>query len=272
MNRLPAATRAKIIHLLVEGNSIRGTARIMDVSKNTVTKLLVETGQACQWYQDKVFRDLNCKRMEVDEIWSFCYARERNVPPEHKGELGYGDVWTWTALDPDTRLVPCWLVADRSAKSARAFIDDLASRMKNRIQLTSDGYRGYLEAVEMTFGADVDYAMLVKLYGDSPEQKERAITNVMVQNIRGKPEEKLISTSLVERQNLTMRTNIKRFTRKTNAHSKKVENHSHAVALHFMFYHFARIHSSIKVTPAMAAGVTDRLWSVEDIISMVDGF
>jgi len=272
MNRLSIDKRSKIIQLLVEGNSIRGTSRIMDVSKNTVLKLLVEVGAACAWYQNTVFQKLNCKRIEVDEIWSFCYAKNKNVPPEYQGQVGYGDIWTWTSIDPDSRLVPCWMVGDRSAQSAHLFISDIASRMANRIQLTADGHTAYLTAVESVFGADVDFAMLVKIYGSNESQSKMNATDSFIQKISGNPNPNLISTSLVERQNLTMRSNIRRFVRRTNAHSKKIDNHAHAVALHFMYYNFARVHQSIRVSPAMAAGVTDRLWSIHEILEMSDGF
>jgi IS1 family transposase len=272
MNRLPTEKRVQIIKMLVEGNSIRGTARIADVSKNTVMKLLVETGEACAWYQDQVLRDLKSTRIELDEIWSFCHTREKNLTPEKKGEEGYGDIWTFTAIDPDTKLVPCWRVGSRTAATARLFVNDLFSRLSNKVQITTDGYRPYLEAVERTFGGEVDYAVVVKVYGETEAQSGKGITDIITQNVTGKPDTKKISTSSVERNNLTMRTNIKRFARKTNAHSKKVENHGHAIALHMLFYHFCRIHSSLRVTPAMAAGVSDRLWSVEDIVDMVDGF
>lgn len=276
MNRLSIQERARILHCLVEGNSMRATSRMCDVSINTVTKLLRDVGFACADYQNKVMRDLPCKRVQCDEIWSFCYAKEKNVAPEHKGELGYGDVWTWTAICADTKLVPCFMVGKRDPASARLFIFDLAFRMKGRVQLTTDGYKPYLAAVEMAFAGEVDYAMLAKIYG-SPEgnQNERrysqgkccgAIKGVVC----GAPDELHVSTSYVERQNLTMRMGMRRFTRLTNGFSKKVQNHECAVALHFMFYNFGRIHKSLRVTPAMEAGISDHVWSLEEIAALTD--
>lgn len=259
MNRKTVEERAHILHCLVEGNSIRSTSRLMDCSKNTVLKLLVDVGQACEWYQDLVLVDLPCKSIQVDEIWSFVEKKHYNK----KGERNHlGDVWTFTSICADTKIVPCWLVGFRTASCTRQFMADLASRMAERIQLTSDGYSPYIEAVELAFGSDVDYAMLKK----SVDKK----TDIYKKVVQGNPDDERISTAFIERQNLLMRTNIKRFTRRTNGFSKKTENHSHAVALHFMYYNFARIHTTLHVTPAMAAGVTDRLWSLEDIIQMAD--
>lgn len=274
MNKLPTDRRAAILHLLCEGNSLRATSRITGASINTVTKLLVDAGQACSEYQDKALRNLPCKRVQVDEIWSFCYAKEKNLPEKFKGQPGYGDLWTWTAICADTKLVPSWLVGDRDGDTAKAFISDLAGRLANRVQLTSDGHKSYLEAVEEAFGADIDYAMLVKIYGEAPGAEKRYSPAECVgcqrQTVTGQPDEDHISTSYVERQNLTMRMHMRRFTRLTNGFSKKVENHAHSVALHFMYYNFVRIHKSLRITPAMAAGVTDRLWEIGDIARMVD--
>jgi IS1 family transposase len=274
MNRLSTERRAQIVGLLVEGNSLRAVTRLTGVSINTVTKLLVDVGQACADYQDKALRDLACKRIQVDEIWAFCYAKQRNVPAEKKGQFGYGDVWTWTAIDPETKLVPSWLVGPRDHETAMFFMDDLRSRLANRVQLTSDGLRAYLEAVEGAFGADVDYAQLVKLYGEepnrSPERKysPSVCIGARKRRVEGDPDPAHVSTSHVERNNLTMRMHMRRFTRLTNAFSKKIENHAHAVALHFMHYNFVRIHKTLRVTPAMSAGVTDRLWELEDVIRL----
>ena len=275
MNQLTKEKRVAVLRCLVEGNSIRSTVRITGVAKNTVTKLLVDAGRVCAEYQDKHLRNLPCKRIQVDEIWSFCYSKQKNVPADKQGEFGYGDVWTWTALDADTKLVPCWLVGTRDGGAAFEFIDDLRKRLANRVQLTSDGHKVYAEAVEGAFGGDIDYAMLVKMYG-----KERNPTNEVRYSpavclaarktpMVGNPDPKHMSTSFVERQNLTMRMCMRRFTRLTNAFSKKVDNHACAIALHFMYYNFCRIHKSLRVTPAMAAGVTDRLWEIEDIVGLL---
>lgn len=218
-------------------------------------------------------RNLTCKRIQCDEIWSFCYSKQKNVPDDKRGQFGYGDVWTWTAIDADTKLIPSWLVADRSSKAAIEFINDLAGRLSNKIQLTTDGHRVYLEAVESAFGSEVDYAMLVKLYGASAESEKRYSPSECIgiekSIISGKPDSKHISTSYVERQNLTMRMSMRRFTRLTNGFSKKVENHVHALSLYFMYYNFCRIHQTLRVTPAMKAGVTDHLWDIVDIIGLL---
>jgi IS1 family transposase len=273
MNRLSIEKRTQILRCLVEGNSIRSTSRITGAAKNTVVKLLVDAGRACVEYQDKALRNLTCKRLQCDEIWSFCYSKQKNVPQEHKGEFGYGDVWTWTAICADTKLVPSWLIGDRSGETAYVFIQDLALRLKHRVQLTTDGHTAYLEAVEGAFGADIDYAMLIKLYGSDPEGEKRyspaKIISTEEKKIMGNPDSKHISTSYVERQNLTMRMSMRRFTRLTNGFSKKVENLTYAVALHFMHYNFCRIHRTLRVTPAMEANVTDRLWSVENIVELI---
>jgi len=271
MNRLPIAKRAQIIGLLVEGNSLRATSRLADVSINTVTKLLIDVGQAASDFQDQALRNLPCKRVQVDEIWSFVGSKEKNTTPELRAK-GYGDVWTWTAICADTKLVPSWFVGDRHGESARVFIEDLAQRMSGRIQLTSDGHQHYIEAVEGAFGTDVDYARLIKIYGPAPEGSRRyspaECIGAKAQAITGRPEAKHISTSFVERQNLTMRMSMRRFTRLTNGFSKKAENHAHAVALHFMFYNFGRIHKTLRVTPAMAANVSDHVWSLEEIADL----
>ena len=278
MNRLPLARRAQIIGLLVEGNSLRSASRLADVSINTVTKLLVDVGAACEEYQDKTLRHLKARRIQCDEIWSFVYAKAKNVPKEHAGEWGYGDVWTWVAIDADTKLVPSWAVGRRDGFTASAFIRDLADRLASRVQLTTDGHKVYLEAVEGAFGNAIDYAMLVKMYeGDSgksaPAERRYSpavCTGAREQAIVGNPDPAHISTSFVERQNLTMRMQMRRFTRLTNAFSKKVENHKAMIALHYMHYNFARIHKSLRVTPAMEAGVSDHVWSLEQIARLAD--
>ncbi|MEW8613099.1 MAG: IS1 family transposase [Candidatus Thiodiazotropha sp.] len=275
MNKLSTKHRAQILHMLVEGNSLRSTARMADVSRNTVDKLLRDAGTACLKFQDETLRNLTCNRIQCDEIWSFVGMKQKNVPDELKDEFGFGDVYTWTAIDADTKLVPCWHVGTRGAASASEFITDMASRLANRVQLTTDGHRAYLEAVEEAFGIDVDYAMLIKLYGksegkgDDRRYSPAECTGTEIKVVSGDPELDHISTSYVERQNLTMRTNIRRFTRLTNAFSKKVENHMHAISLHFMYYNFCRIHKSLRVTPAMEAGISDHVWSLEEVVGLI---
>ncbi len=276
MNRLSLQDRAKILSCLVEGNALRATARMCDVSINTVTKLLVDVGTACANYQYENLRNLPCKRIQCDEIWSFCYAKDKNVPAELKGQFGYGDVWTWTALDADTKLVPSWLVGRRDSVYAHFFVKDLAERLANRVQLTTDGHKVYLNAVERAFAADLDYAMLVKLYGKAEGAGEARryspgeCCGTIKGTVCGDPDAKHISTSFVERQNLTMRMSMRRFTRLTNGFSKKVENLECAVALHFMHYNFGRIHKTLRVTPAMQAGISDRVWTIEEIAALAD--
>lgn len=270
MNKLSIERRARILGCLVEGNSLRATARMTDSAKNTVVKLLVDIGKACAEYQNEALRNLSCKRLQCDEIWSFCYAKDKNVPESKKGQFGYGDVWTWTAICADTKLVPSWLVGDRGIETATIFLEDLASRLSHRVQLTTDGHRVYLGAVEGVFGIDIDYAMLVKLYGEITPEGQRKYSpaeciGCKPEIIRGNPDPRHISTSYAERQNLTMRMSMRRFTRLTNAFSKKVENLAHAVSLHFMYYNFARIHRTLRVTPAMEAGISDHVWSLEEI-------
>lgn len=259
--------------MLIEGMSLRATRRIADVSINTVTKLLVDVGSTAADYQNKTLRNLRCSHIQCDEIWAFCYAKEKNVPEEKRGHFGYGDVWTWTAIDADTKLVPSFMVGDRDGYTAKIFMDDLASRLANRVQLTTDGHRAYLEAVEGAFGSEIDYAMLSKIYESSQEETRYSPARCVgceVKTISGNPDAEHISTSTVERQNLTMRMSIRRFTRLTNAFSKKVENHYYQVALHFMHYNFCRVHKSLRVTPAMEAGISDHVWSIEEIVRLLD--
>lgn len=274
MNRMPLSERAKILGFLVEGMSLRAASRLADCSINTVTKLLVDVGTACAAFQDSALRNLPCKRIQCDEIWSFVGAKQKNVPAEREGEFGVGDVWMWTAICTDTKIIASWMVGDRDAVAANAFIADLASRLSNRIQLTTDGHRVYVDAVERAFGADIDYAMLVKVYGEGPALPERKYgpsehIGTKTVRIEGTQDPANISTSYVERQNLTMRMSMRRFTRLTNAFSKKVDNHMAAVALHFMHYNFARIHKSLRVTPAMQAGVSAHVWSLKEITALV---
>ena len=275
MNRLPIEKRAQIIGLLVEGNSMRAVTRLVGCSINTVTKLLEDVGFACSLYQNEIMRNLPCKRMQCDEIWAFCGSKEKHVAPEHRGELGYGDVYTWTAIDADTKLVPSFLEGRRDASYAQEFITDLAGRMASRVQLTTDGYKAYLSAVEAAFGGDIDYAMLIKIYGEAPREDQRRYSLTEFRGttqgvVSGNPDPKHISTSYVERQNLTMRMEMRRFTRLTNGFSKKVQNLEHAVALHFMRYNFARIHKTLRVTPAMEAGISDHVWTLEEIARLAD--
>jgi IS1 family transposase len=277
MNKLPLEKRVQILNALAEGNSMRSTARMVGVSFNTVAKLLIEAGEACARYQHEKLNNLNCKRLQLDEIWSFCYAKEKNVPDEHKGELGYGDIWTWTAIDAETKLIPCWLVGWRDLCHAKTFVDDLASRLADRVQITTDGLKAYVEAVESAFGGEVDYAMLIKMYGgegDSANPETRyspgECCGAKRKKISGHPDKEHVSTSYAERQNLTMRMRMRRFTRLTNAFSKKLENLQHAIALYVMHYNFIRVHQTLKTTPAVAAGVTDHKWTMEDLIAMME--
>lgn len=274
MNRLKPEKQKQVIAALVEGNSIRATCRMTGVAKNTVVRLLADLGRACAEYQDKVLRNLPCEHIQCDEIWSFCYAKEKNLPEDKKGQFGYGDMWTFTSLCADTKLVPTWRIGRRNLETATEFMNDLASRLRSKIQLTTDGHKIYLEAVENAFGGEVDFSQLIKIYGTSEEAEKRYSPAQCIgtekHKIVGNPDDKSISTSYVERQNLTMRMSMCRFTRLTNGFSKKVENLTHAVALHFMYYNFCRIHQSLRITPAMAAGVTDKLWDIEDILDLIN--
>lgn len=276
MNKLTNKQRAQVLGALVEGNSIRATVRMTGAAKNTVVKLLTDVGSACLDYQDQTLRNLTCKRIQCDEIWSFCYAKDKNVPKDKRGQFGYGDVWTWTAICADSKLVPCWLVGRRNTATAKEFMLNLASRLSHRVQITTDGHKPYLEAVRGAFGLDVDYAMLVKLYGPEPEGQKRyspaSFVSATGRSINGSPDKQHISTSFAERQNLTMRMSMRRFTRLTNAFSKKVENLQHAVSLHFMYYNFCRVHKTLGVTPAMAAGVANHAWTLEEIACLADKF
>jgi IS1 family transposase/lambda repressor-like predicted transcriptional regulator len=276
MNQLDSVQRAQVIAALVEGNSIRSVSRMTGIARNTISTLLFMAGAACARYQDEKLRNLPCKRIQCDEIWSFCYAKDKNVPAEKRGEFGIGSVWTWTALDADTKLIASWMVGGRDAIAAHEFMKDLAGRLANRVQLTTDGHAAYLSAVENNFGNAIDYAMLVKIYGETAETEKRYSPAECIgcnrKEISGKPDSKHISTSFVERQNLTMRMHMRRFTRLTNGFSKKIENHVAAIALHFMYYNFVRIHQTLRITPAMAAGVSDRVWEVSDIVKLVDDY
>lgn len=278
MNKLPIEKRVAILSALIEGCSMRSTSRMVGVSINAVTKFLERAGQVLGEYQHNTFRNLTCKKLQVDEIWAFCVSKEKNTPLDKQGQLGHGSVWTFTAIDADTKLVPSWLVGHRDACHASIFLDDLRSRLANRVQLTSDGHKMYLEATEHAFGGDVDYAMLIKQYGneagsgDWVEAKYSAgeCCGIKKRKIVGNPNEESISTSYVERQNLTMQMRMRRFTRLTNAFSKKLVNLEYAINIHYMVYHFVTIHSSLRMTPAMKAKVTDRKWSLEDVVNVID--
>ena len=275
MNKLSTEKRSQVVAALVEGNSIRATVRMTGVSKNTIAKLLLELGAACADYLDKALVNLTCKRIQCDEIWSFCYAKDKNVPEEKRGQFGYGDVWTWTAMDADTKLIASWLVGGRDAGTAYGFMQDLTKRLKNRVQLTTDGHRAYLNAVEDAFGSNVDYAMLVKLYGADRDASEARYSPADCIGCRevvvsGSPNPKHISTSFIERQNLTMRMHMRRFTRLTNAFSKKIENHIASIAIHYMHYNFCRVHQTLRVTPAMEAGIADHVWSISELVALAD--
>ena len=274
VNRLDPEKRAQIVASLVEGNSIRATSRMTGAAKGTVLKLLEDLGDACWLYQDRTLRNLPCKRVQVDEIWSFANAKDASVPKEHAGDWDWGSVWTWTALCADTKLVPSWLVGTRDAFTGMTFMEDLAGRLAHRVQLTSDGHSPYLRAVEHAFGSDIDYAQLVKLYG-GPSRSEQArysppkCVGAEEHIIQGKPDPRHISTSYVERQNLTMRMSMRRFTRLTNAFTRKVQNLEHALAIHYVHYNFVRVHQTLKTTPAVAAGVADHEWSIDEMIGLL---
>jgi IS1 family transposase len=274
MNILATDQRAKILNCLVEGCSMRSTSRLTGAAKKTVERLLVSAGTACAEYMDKTMRGLNCKLLQVDEVWSFTYAKQKNVPDDLKGSKEVGDTWTWIAIDAESKLIPCWHVGKRTANDAYWFIHDLSERLASRVQLTSDGLRPYLEAVEDAFGSDIDYAQLVKLYGNDVGQTEVRYSPPICIGARkvrvtGNPDRALISTSHIERQNLTLRMSNRRFTRLTNAFSKKLENHKHAAAIHFMHYNFCRIHQTLRVTPAMQAGLTDHVWTLEEVVTLI---
>jgi IS1 family transposase len=275
MNKLPSAKRAQILQMMVEGVSIRAISRMTGASKNTIVKLLADAGNACADYQDKNLRGLICKRLQVDEIWSFAYAKAKNVPTAKAAPEGAGDVWTWTAICADTKLIPSFHVGSRDAVDANIFMRDVAERLVHRIQLTSDGHKSYLDAVERAFGDDIDYAMLVKQYGAAPEGAQRRYSpaeciGTIKGVVTGLLDMKHVSTSYAERQNLSMRMGIRRFTLLTNAFSKKVENHCHALAIYFMHYNYCRIHTTLRVTPAMAAGASKTLRSMDDMVKMVE--
>src|SRR6266404_847689 len=275
MNKLPLTKRVQILSMLCEGSSMRSISRVADVSINTVYKTLAAGGPVCAQFHDTTVRGVASKRVQCDEAWAFCYAKQKNVASAKAAPEGAGDVWTWTALDADSKLILSWQVGGRDASYALALMDDLRQRIATRVQLTTDGHRAYLQAVEEAFGDDIDYAMLVKLYGAAPESAKGRYSpaeciGARKTDITGQPDEAHISTSYVERANLTMRMSMRRFTRLTNAYSKKLENHHHAQALYFLFYNFVRMHKTLRMSPAMAAGISARLWSMEDIVALID--
>ncbi len=272
MNCLNTETRARVVNCLIEGCSIRATVRMTGVAKNTVAKLLADIGCACAAYHNRYVTNLKVRRLQADEIWCFVGAKAKNVSAEKKQE-GWGDVWTWVGIDADTKLVVAYLVGGRDGGWARDFMEDCASRIRNRVQITTDGHKAYLEAVENAFGADIDYAQLQKIYGaamDGERQYSPAkCIGCDMKVVSGNPDPKHVSTSFVERQNLTMRMQMRRFTRLTNGFSKKIDNHRYSVALHYMHYNFCRIHQTLRVTPAMQAGLTDHIWSIEELCALL---
>lgn len=274
MNKLPLEKRVQILSMLCEGSSMRAISRVADVSINTVTKLLIDAGTACARFHDENVRGVAAKHVQCDEIWSFCYAKQKNVATAKRQDLAWGDVWTWTALDRDSKLIVSYLIGGRDGEYAMAFMDDLRARLANRVQLTTDGHKAYLNAVETAFGDDIDYAMLVKIYGEGPKTEARyspaECIGTRKDRITGKPERAMVSTSHVERSNLSFRMHMRRFTRLTNAHSKKFENHCHMVALYTVWYNYARMNSAVRMAPAMAAGISDRLWSMTDVVALID--
>lgn len=275
MNKLPHAKRIQILSMLCEGSSMRSISRVADVSINTVAKLLEQAGNAAIVLHNEHVHGVAAKRVQCDEIWSFCYAKAKNVAAAKAAPEGAGDVWTWTAIDAESKLIVSYLVGGRDAEYAMEFMDDLRARLANRVQLTTDGHKAYLQAVEGAFGADVDYAQLVKLYGAAPEAAKgryspAECTGIRKRRVEGSPDADHVSTSYVERQNLTMRMSMRRFTRLTNAFSKKLENHIHALALYFIHYNFVRIHKTLRMSPAMAAGIADRLWTLDDVIARIE--
>ena len=274
MNKLPAQKRAQVLQMMAEGVSLRAITRLTGISRTTLIKLLEDAGQAFSEYQDRVLINLPCKRVQVDEAWAFCYAKQKNVPTAKAAPEGAGDIWTWVGLDADTKLVVSWYVGGRDSEAAMTFMDDLTPRLASRVQLTSDGHKPYLEAIEGAFGGDIDYAMLVKVYGAAPEGQRRyspaICTGAHKYRVEGNPDPKHVSTSFVERSNLSIRMGNRRMTRLTNAFSKKAENHAHMMAIYFMHYNFVRIHQTLKITPAMAAGVTGRLWEMSDMVKTLE--
>lgn len=278
MNQLPLEKRVQILNMLVECSSMRSISRITGVSINTITKLLVDAGKACEMFHHENVKGVIARRVQCDEIWSYVYSKAKNVPVGMEGNAG--DVWTWVGMDADSKLIISWYIGNRDANSAYDFMQDIASRLANRVQLTTDGHGAYLSAVEEAFGASIDFAQLVKIYGVDHTYEQKTARKYSPAEyvgskktaVTGHPDPKYVSTSYIERQNLTIRTHIKRFARLTNAFSKKVENHCHAIALHFVYYNFVRIHKTLRVTPAMEAGLTKKLWDIKDIVELIDTY
>lgn len=276
MNKLTKEKRMQVVAALVEGSSINSTARMTGVTKQTILRLIADLGTACAKYQDEKLRNLSCKRIQADEVWSFCWAKDKNLSEEMKGKFGFGSVWTWTAIDADTKLMVSWLVGERSLPYAVKFMNDVASRLANRVQLTTDGHKPYLQAVEGAFGSEIDYAVLEKIYAAAPQAgtttrySPAECCGTRTHRVMGNPDSQHVSTSYAERMNLTIRMMNRRFTRLTNAHSKKVENHIHFLNITFMWYNFARINQALRVTPAMAVGVADHVWELQEVIALLD--
>jgi len=274
MNKLPLAKRVQILNLLCEGMSMRAVARIVDVSFNTVAKALIDAGTVCAEMHDELVRDVKSTRIECDEIWAFNYCKQRTVRTAKAAPAEAGDIWTWTGIDADSKLIVSYLVGDRSGQAAIELMDDLRARLANRVQITTDGHRAYLEVVEGAFGCDVDYAQIIKMYGATPSPPGRyspaECTGVQKVRIEGNPDIRKVSTSYVEAHNKTMRMHMRRFTRLTNGHSKKVANHAHMVALYTVFYNFIRTHSKLRMSPAMAAGIASTFLGIEDVLARID--
>jgi IS1 family transposase len=273
MNRLSTEKRAQVVMALVEGNSVRSTCRMTGAAKGTVLSLLADLGAACAAYHDENVRGVAARRVQCDEIWSFCFGKDKNVSQAQK-EKGAGSLWTWTALDADSKLIISYLCGGRDANWALQFMKDVASRVTTRVQITTDGHRAYAEAVEGAFGMDVDYAMLIKLYGNPAQPDTRYSPGVCIGTetvyVSGAPDPKYVSTSYVERQNLTMRMSMRRFTRLTNGFSKKVENHKHMLAIYFMYYNFCRVHKALRITPAIEAGIANHVWTLEELVNLLE--
>jgi IS1 family transposase len=274
MNQIDQRTRIQIVKCLVDGVGVNATCRVTGAAKNTVLKLLAQLGEACAQYHAEHVCHLLTKRVQCDEIWAFVYAKQKNVPTEMRGQFGVGDVWTWTAIDADNKLIISYMIGQRTAEYANEFMHDVAGRLSRKVQLTTDGLRVYLDAVDDAFGGDVDYSQLIKIYGEDHSGPGRysppEVVRVEQEEICGSPDPSHVSTSFVERQNLSMRMGMRRFTRLTNAHSKKIENHAHAIALYFMHYNYCKIHSTLRVTPAMACGLSREVWEIEDLLKLID--
>lgn len=276
MNRLPSEKRQQILQLMVEGMSLRAITRLTGTSRTTLLKLLADAGRAFSEYQDRALMNLPCRRVQVDEAWAFCYAKQKNVPTAKAAPEGAGDIWTWVGLDAESKLAVSWYIGGRDGEAAMVFMDDLAKRLANRVQLTSDGHKAYLDAVEGAFGGDIDYSQLVKIYGEAPKAEKRYSPAQCIgahkHRVEGRPDPKYVSTSFVERQNLSMRMGNRRMTRLTNAFSKKAANHAHMMSIYFMHYNFVRIHQTIRMTPTMAAGVTKKLWEMPDLVQVLEAW